>query len=127
MPAENEDPNPWAEVLGPCYTVASMGRTLGWTETDVINAGDDIRLLRLQTVDDVYRYPAFQSHNGQVVEGLTQVLRFLQTGTTSRWTWAQWLNTAYHRWGALGGRDAHRRPSRRRASGGPPRSLAWSS
>lgn len=89
----DEEPNPWAEIVGPCYTVTSMARTLGWTEADVMKAGDDLRLLRLRTTDDVYLFPAFQLHNGQVAEGLTQVLRILQTGTASRWTWAQWLNT----------------------------------
>lgn len=27
--------SPWAEIVRPCYTVASMARTLGWTETEV--------------------------------------------------------------------------------------------
>ncbi len=89
---EDEDRNPWAETVGPCYTVASMARTLGWTETEVMDAGDTLRLLRLHTSDDAYLFPSFQLHNGQAVEGLTQVLHVLQTGTTSRWTWAQWLN-----------------------------------
>ena len=30
-----------------------------------------------------------------MVDGLTDVLRVLQTGTQSRWTWAQWLNTPH--------------------------------
>lgn len=92
---EDEDRNPWAEIVGPCYTVASMARTLGWTETEVMDAGDALRLLRLHTSDDVYLFPAFQLHNGQVVEGLTKVLSVLQTGTSGRWTWAQSLNTAH--------------------------------
>ena len=33
--------------------------------------------------------------DGKVVGWLTDVLRVLQTGTQSRWTRAQWLNTPY--------------------------------
>jgi hypothetical protein len=90
----DEKPNPWAAVVGPCYTVASMARTLGWTEARVTEAGDTLRLLALEASDGVTLYPAFQLHDGQVVEGLSEVLAVLPTGTASRWTWAQWLNTA---------------------------------
>lgn len=89
------EPSPWAQIVGPCYTVASMARTLGWTEDEVTEAARTLRLLMLVTEDDVHLFPAFQLHDGRVVEGLTDVLRVLQTGTQSRWTWAQWLNTPY--------------------------------
>lgn len=88
------DENPWARIVGPCYTPASMARTLGWTEAEVRSAGDDLRLLQVVTSDGVTLYPAFQLHDGRVVEGLSDVLRVLRTGTTGRWTWAQWLNVA---------------------------------
>ncbi|MCV0335257.1 hypothetical protein [Microbacterium sp.] len=87
--------NPWARIIGPCYTVASMARTLRWTEAEVVEAGHTLRLLMLLTDDDVYLFPAFQLRDGRVIEGLTNVLRVLQTGTLGRWTWAQWLNTPY--------------------------------
>lgn len=90
-----DEPNPWARIIGPCYTVASMARTLGWTEAEVVEAGHTLRLLMLLTDDDVYLFPAFQLRDGRVTEGLTNVLRVLQTGTRGRWTWAQWLNTPY--------------------------------
>ena len=90
-----EEPNPWARIIGPCYTVASMARALGWTEAGVIEAGRTLRLLMLLTDDNVYLFPAFQLHDGRVVDGLTDVLGVLQTGTQGRWTWAQWLNTSY--------------------------------
>lgn len=90
-----DEPNPWARIIGPCYTVASMARTLGWTEAEVVEAGHTLRLLMLLTDDDVYLFPAFQLRDGRVIEGLTDVLRVLQTGTQGRWTWAQWLNTPY--------------------------------
>jgi len=90
-----DEPNPWARIIGPCYTVASMARTLGWTEAEVVEAGHTLRLLMLLTDDDVYLFPAFQLRDGRVIEGLTNVLCVLQTGTQGRWTWAQWLNTPY--------------------------------
>ncbi|MFK0402750.1 hypothetical protein ACIQTT_10500 [Microbacterium sp. NPDC090225] len=70
-----------------------MARTLGWTEAEVVEAGDVLRLLMLRTSDDVVLLPAFQLQDGHVVDGLTEVLRILETGTKGRWTWAQWLNT----------------------------------
>lgn len=90
-----DEPNPWARIIGPCYTVVSMARALEWTEAEVVEAGRTLRLLMLLTDDDVNLFPAFQLRDGRVVEGLTEVLRVLQTGTQSRWTWAQWLNTPY--------------------------------
>ena len=88
----DDEPNPWAEIVGPCYTERSMARTLGWTELEVMDAGADLRLLMLRTEDGVYLFPAFQLLGGQVVEGLAEVLHVLQTGTVGSWTWAQWLN-----------------------------------
>lgn len=90
-----DDPNPWARIVGPCYTVRSMARALGWTEAEVLEAGRTLRILMLLTYDDVYFFPAFQLCDGKVVEGLTEVLCALQTGTQSCWTWAQWLNTTH--------------------------------
>lgn len=86
--------NPWADIVGPCYTAASLARTLGWTETEVTEAGETLRFLALEADDGVTLYPAFQLHAGRVVDGLSDVLAVLQTGTAGRWTWAQWLNTA---------------------------------
>lgn len=87
------EPNPWADIIGPCYTVTSMALALGWTENEVIEAGDQLRLLMLHTDDDVLLLPSFQLLDGKVVEGLAEVLRILQTGISDSWTWAQWLNT----------------------------------
>lgn len=89
-----EEPNPWAAIIGPCYTTTSMARTLGWTESKVAQAGETLQLLVLETDDGVTLYPALQLHDGHVAEGLSDVLAFLQTGTADHWTWAQWLNTA---------------------------------
>lgn len=86
------EPNPWADIVGPCYTVRSMARTLGWTEAEVMKAGNDLRLLMLHTDDDVNLFPSFQLHDGKIIEGLQDVLRILATGTASRWMWATWLN-----------------------------------
>lgn len=90
-----DEPNPWARIIGPCYTVVSMARALEWTEAEVMDAGHTLRLLMLVSDDDVYLFPAFQLCDGKVVDGLTDVLRVLQTGTQGRWTWAQWLNTPH--------------------------------
>ena len=60
-----EEPNPWAEIVGPCYTVTSMARTLGRTEAEVIEAGNDLSLLMLRTEDGVYLFPVFQLHDGE--------------------------------------------------------------
>lgn len=65
----DDEPNPWAEIVGPCYTVASVARTLGWTEAEVMEAGNDLRLLLLHSDDDVYLYPSFQLLDGKIVEG----------------------------------------------------------
>lgn len=89
-----ERTNPWAQIVGPCYTLARMARTLGWSEAEVLEAGNDLRLLMLTTDDGVDLFPSFQLQDGKVVDGLQDVLRVLATGTTSRWTWAQWLNVA---------------------------------
>ena len=86
------DKNPWAEIIGPCYTATSLARTLGWTESEVSTAAASLTVLELLTDDGVLLYPAFQVCEGRLVPGLTQVLQVLNTGTKGRWTWAQWLN-----------------------------------
>lgn len=90
----DDEPNPWAQIVGPCYTVASMARTQGWTETEVLEAGAELRLLILHTEDGVDLFPSFQLKDGKVVHGLQDILRVLQTGVNDPWTWAQWLNVA---------------------------------
>lgn len=89
----DEASNPWAEIIGPCYTATSMARTLGWTEAEAIEAGKHLRLLMLRTDDDVLLFPAFQLLDGKVVKGLPRVLLILEIGIDDPWTWAQWLNT----------------------------------
>ncbi|MDH5134583.1 MULTISPECIES: antitoxin VbhA family protein [unclassified Microbacterium] len=61
-------------------------------ESDVLEAGDDLRLLAVRTSDGVILYPAFQLHQGNVVRGLPDVLLVLRSGTAGDWTWAQFLN-----------------------------------
>lgn len=80
------DNAPWAEIIGPCYTAASLARTVGWTRSEVVAGAASLTVLELLTDDGVLRYPAFQVRDGRLVPGLRHVLR---TGTTSRWTWAQ--------------------------------------
>ncbi|CAN7229934.1 hypothetical protein LJR186_000865 [Microbacterium foliorum] len=89
-----EKPNPWAAIVGPCYTAASIARALQWTEIEVAAAASTQRILKLETEEGARLYPAFQVWEGRILGGLGEVLRVLSTGTRSTWTWAQWLNTA---------------------------------
>lgn len=84
-----------AAAVGPCYTVEGMARVLGWTEPEVVEAGDHLRLLMLRTSDDVLLFPAFQVVDGKVVKGLPRVLLILELGTDSCLMWAQWLNSEW--------------------------------
>lgn len=86
--------NPWARIVGPCYTADSVAGELGWSVQQVTEAVDGLALLELETGDGVLLYPSFQVWDGRVVDGLQTTLQILSTGTTSRWTWAQWLNTS---------------------------------
>ncbi|MBQ3358884.1 MAG: hypothetical protein IJG47_08300 [Microbacterium sp.] len=87
------DENPWAKIIGPCYTQGSLARTLGWTEAEVAKAALSLSVLELVTDEGVLLYPAFQVWEGGVVPGLSEALHILSTGTQGHWTWAQWLNT----------------------------------
>lgn len=89
---KDHEPNPWAEIIGPCYTTASMARALESTEEEVTVVGEPLNLLALETDDGVTLYPSFQLNDGHVVEGLADVLRVFKSGVDSPWTWAQWLN-----------------------------------
>ncbi len=86
------DKNPWAEIIGPCYRSTSLARALGWTNDQVAEAAASLRVLELLTSDGVLLYPAFQVHDGRVIDGLAEVLQVLSSGTGGSWTWAQWLN-----------------------------------
>lgn len=88
-----DEPNPWAEVVRPCFTVTSMARTLGWTEAEVGDAAASLTVLEVTTSDGVVLHPSFQVRDGQLVEGLDAVLQVLNTGTKSPWMWALSLNT----------------------------------
>lgn len=90
-------PSPWADVIGECYTAASLARVLEWTDAEVAAATTSGRLLALRTTDGLVIYPRFQLQEGHVVDGLEEVLALLRTGTESVWTWAQWLATPTRR------------------------------
>lgn len=90
---DDESRSPWAEIVGPCYTVASVARALGWTPEEVSVAVESLSLLELETSDGVLLYPAFQVVDGRIIDGVGDVLRVLSTGTGGTWTWAQWLNS----------------------------------
>jgi hypothetical protein len=88
-----DEPSPWAAVVGSCYTATSLARELGWSPEQVSAAVVALALLELETSDGKVLYPAFQVRGGRVVDGVGAVLEVLSTGTSSTWTWAQWLNT----------------------------------
>lgn len=72
----DDRPSPWAEIVGPCYTVTSMARTLGWTESEVMQAGRSLHLLALEASDGVTLYPAFQLHDGWLSTGSQRFFTF---------------------------------------------------
>lgn len=86
--------NPWARIVGPCFTGASIAEALSLSEAEVQVRTAQLQLLALETDEEVLFYPAFQVHEGRVIDGLEAVLRVLQTGVDDPWTWAQWLNTS---------------------------------
>lgn len=92
-PMSPVEPNPWAAIVGPCYTATSLARELGWSPEQVSEAVTSLALLELKTSEGTLLYPAFQVREGRVVDGVGEVLQVLSTGTRSTWTWAQWLNT----------------------------------
>ena len=83
---------PWAEIVGPCFTIASFARTTGFTEEEVRVMAADLSILALTTADTVLILPTFQVRTGAVVPQLRPVLETLRTGIDDPWTWAQWLN-----------------------------------
>lgn len=89
-----EDSTAWAEHVGPCYTVTGMARRLGWTETDVLEGGNDLTLLMLPTDDDIYLLPVLQFKDGKVFDRLDEMLMIFQTMTDDCWMWACWMTAA---------------------------------
>ncbi len=86
--------SPWAEIVGPCFTVPAFSRATGM-EGDVVRAAAaELRVLVLVTADDLELLPSFQVRDGRVVPQLQPVLEALRGGIDDPWTWAQWLNAA---------------------------------
>ncbi len=90
--ATEQDRSPWAEIVGPCYTVESLSRVLGLPPVQIGEAADKLTVLRLRTADDVDVFPAFQVRDGRVCPDLRPVLATLRSGVGDPWTWAQWLD-----------------------------------
>lgn len=85
--------SPWADVVGPCYTVGTLCQVLGVSSRHLSDAGAELRLLRLPTADGVDLFPTFQVRGGQLCPGMASVLAVLRRGIDDPWTWAQWLNS----------------------------------
>lgn len=92
MSSDAPEPNPWSDIIGPCYTDQSLSWELGVSRAWVSRAVRDLRVLQLTTADQIHVYPAFQVRDGQILPGLELVLRELANGSSSRLMWAQWLN-----------------------------------
>lgn len=78
-------------IVGPCYTTASIARTLHLTTDDVQRMAEAGDLLALPTADGHTVYPSFQLDHGVIVEHLGDVLRTLHPGIDDPWAWALWL------------------------------------
>lgn len=89
--SDTEVRSPWAEIVGPCYTVASFARATGLTEERVREAAAELSVLALTTADGVALLPSFQVRDGVVVPQLRPLLEVLRRGLDDPWTWAQWL------------------------------------
>lgn len=78
--------------LGPFYDVPGVAAWLHLDEREVMKEIGDRTMLGLRTQDGFWILPSFQfTDNGERVPGLQRVLRILETGTKSHWTWALWL------------------------------------
>ncbi|WP_147436685.1 hypothetical protein [Microbacterium telephonicum] len=84
-------PELWAATLGPMIPQHHATKLLGMTDSELEQAADDLRALRLLTVDEQAYYPGWQISDGQLVPGLQDVLRMLRTGSDDAWRWAAWL------------------------------------
>lgn len=104
--------NPWADIVGPCYSSGGLQKELGVGRAALSKAVRERRALRLDTSDQRTLYPAFQVRNGALVPGLNKVLPILGAGVDDPWTWAQWLNTPLR-----GGDGVNRRHIDRLVSG----------
>jgi len=86
------EPSPWARVLGPVYTTASLRPLLGGVSRQAIE--DRIKrgtLLALTTADRKRVFPAFQFDDDfRPIPGLSDVLAALRPAGED-WTIASWL------------------------------------
>lgn len=81
----NADQDPWALIVGPCYTEERCARELKITVSELVTLADDLGVLRLQTADGSALYPAFQFRERRVPAGLRTVLLAPQTGIDDPW------------------------------------------
>lgn len=87
----NNEQDPWDRILGPFYTVTSASRLLNITEDELLEKVKRLEVLCTVTSDEVSLFPAFQFIDGEVLEGLSEVLPILQSGIDDPWTWGMWL------------------------------------
>jgi hypothetical protein len=78
--------------LGPFYDVDGVAAWLQLDESQVLAEIQECSMLGVQTQDGFWVLPIFQfDEDGERLPSLQKVLRILENGTQSHWTWALWL------------------------------------
>jgi Protein of unknown function (DUF2384) len=93
MTSVGNDPQMWADAVGPFYDTAGVATVLGVSGSAVRGRRARGSLLSMQTGSGSTVYPTWQFQDGHVVPGLGRVLRSLRGVDVSRWTLAAWLRT----------------------------------
>jgi hypothetical protein len=89
--AVSENTNPWVHTVGPCYTATFARRAFDMSTQELDDARRDLRVLALETEDGETLHPMWQLREGEVINGLHEVVTTLRTGVNDPWTWVQWL------------------------------------
>lgn len=86
--------SPWADAVGPLYRLNSFAAALGWTEDQVRQAVDDLRVFGLYAGPDGPLFPAGQlSADGKVLPAVSRILERFSDADVDEFTLAAWLNT----------------------------------
>ncbi|WP_323958859.1 hypothetical protein GC088_09885 [Arthrobacter sp. JZ12] len=87
--------NALVEKVGPFYDLDGLATWLNLTHHQIQARREKQMILACSTADGEFIYPAWQFRgDGEILPGLSSVLRVLATGINDGWTWALWLQTA---------------------------------
>jgi hypothetical protein len=89
--SDNEEDKVWDRLLGPFYSFESGAQLLRITEDELRKQAEHLEVLLVVTADEVELLPSAQFYEGRVIEGLSEVLKVLSTGTDDPWAWGLWL------------------------------------